>query len=79
MDADANLYSIVFGESIFNDAIGIVMYETVKDLTKNLGEKDTFGKHLGTALGKFLASFFGSLAIGASSALVVSLILKRKK
>ncbi len=32
MDADANLYSIVFGESIFNDAISIVMYETVKNL-----------------------------------------------
>lgn len=32
MDADENLYSIVFGESIFNDAISIVMYETVKGL-----------------------------------------------
>ena len=32
MNADANLYSIVFGESIFNDAISIVMYETVKNL-----------------------------------------------
>ena len=29
MDADENLYSIVFGESIFNDAISIVMYDTV--------------------------------------------------
>lgn len=29
MDADVNLYSLVFGESIFNDAISIVMYETV--------------------------------------------------
>lgn len=24
--ADINLYSLIFGESIFNDAIGIVMY-----------------------------------------------------
>jgi NhaP-type Na+/H+ or K+/H+ antiporter len=32
MDADENLYAIVFGESIFNDAIGIVMYETVRDM-----------------------------------------------
>jgi solute carrier family 9 (sodium/hydrogen exchanger), member 8 len=24
--ADLNLYSLIFGESIFNDAIGIVMY-----------------------------------------------------
>lgn len=32
MDADENLYSIVFGESIFNDAISIVMYNTVAKL-----------------------------------------------
>merc|ERR1712110_829005 len=29
MDADVNLNAIIFGESIFNDAIGIVMYTTV--------------------------------------------------
>ena len=32
MDANENLYSIVFGESIFNDAIGIVMFETIMSL-----------------------------------------------
>ena len=32
MDADENLYAIVFGESIFNDAISIVMYNTVEKL-----------------------------------------------
>ena len=35
LDADSNLYAIVFGESIFNDAIGIVMYETVKNFGAN--------------------------------------------
>ena len=35
MDADVNLYAIVFGESIFNDAIGIVMYETVLKMGMN--------------------------------------------
>ncbi len=29
MNADANLYSIIFGESIFNDAVAIVMYQIV--------------------------------------------------
>jgi NhaP-type Na+/H+ or K+/H+ antiporter len=29
MDADENLFAIVFGESIFNDAIALVMFDTV--------------------------------------------------
>ena len=29
MDADVNLYAMIFGESIFNDAIAIVMFDTV--------------------------------------------------
>jgi NhaP-type Na+/H+ or K+/H+ antiporter len=42
LDADQNLYAVVFGESIFNDAIGIVMYDTVKKLgqdDKSFGEE----------------------------------------
>jgi len=29
MDADVDLYAVMFGESIFNDAIAIVMYNIV--------------------------------------------------
>ena len=32
LNADSALYAIVFGESIFNDAIGIVMYRTVVEV-----------------------------------------------
>lgn len=39
MDADHNLYSIIFGESIFNDAVAIVMYQIVMMSE----ETDTFG------------------------------------
>jgi len=49
MDADINLYSIVFGESIFNDAIGIVMYETVRDL--GVDKDSTFASEFFGALG----------------------------
>ena len=31
MDTDINLYTLIFGESIFNDAISIVMYNTVAE------------------------------------------------
>jgi NhaP-type Na+/H+ or K+/H+ antiporter len=33
MDADETLNSIVFGESIFNDAIALVMYQAVMEST----------------------------------------------
>ncbi len=39
MDADHNLYSIIFGESIFNDAVAIVMYQIVMMSE----ESETFG------------------------------------
>ena len=71
MDADPNLYAIVFGESIFNDAIGIVMYDTVKAMGSE--DKD-FGAQIGEAVGNFCLVFFGSLAIGIVSALLVAFL-----
>ena len=41
MDANENLYAIVFGESIFNDAISIVMYDTVRRMADGTGESTT--------------------------------------
>lgn len=76
MDADVNLYSIVFGESIFNDAIGIVMYETVKDLGTD--EDKSFSEEVWAAVIQFTIIFIGSLLIGALSALIVAFIQKRQ-
>ena len=75
MDADPNLYSVVFGESIFNDAIGIVMYETVRKLGKDADKP--FSSELGGAVGAFTVIFAGSLFIGAASALFVAFVQKR--
>ena len=75
MDADVNLYSIVFGESIFNDAIGIVMYETVRDLGTD--KDSTVSQEIFGALGQFILIFVGSLTIGMFSALLVAFLLKR--
>lgn len=69
LDADANLHAIVFGESIFNDAIGIVAYETVKSIGK-----ESLGQELVGALFKFILIFGGSLLIGMISALLVAFI-----
>jgi NhaP-type Na+/H+ or K+/H+ antiporter len=75
MNADANLYAIVFGESIFNDAISIVMYETVK----NLGTEEdvTIQAKVFEAICQFTLIFVGSILIGAFSALTVAFLKKR--
>ena len=77
MDADANLFAIVFGESIFNDAIGIVMYESVK----TLGTEDdkTISQQIWLAIMNFNIVFVGSLLIGMISALLVAFIQKRQQ
>ena len=46
LNADVNLYAIVFGESIFNDAISIVMYETV--IMSGEGDKTVAEEIFGT-------------------------------
>ena len=74
MDADVNLYAIVFGESIFNDAIGIVMYETV--LKMGDGER-SLADEVSAAAGNFIGIFVGSLILGMMMALVISYLLKR--
>ena len=65
MDADVNLNAIIFGESIFNDAIGIVMYQTV--IEAGQGDRTVTDEFL-HATGRFLLIFIGSLLIGAVSA-----------
>ena len=75
MDADVNLYAIVFGESIFNDAISIVMYETV--IMAGQGDK-SLNEEIWGSISQFLIIFVGSLVMGAVSALLIAFILKRQ-
>lgn len=74
MDADVNLYAIIFGESIFNDAIGIVMYETVLKIGRT---ERTLAEELLYSSLDFCLIFIGSLLIGAALALFISYVLKR--
>ena len=75
MDADVNLYAIVFGESIFNDAIGIVMYETVLKMGNN---EKSVSEEILLATADFFIIFIGSIIIGAIFALFISFLLKRQ-
>ena len=75
MDADITLYTLIFGESIFNDAIAIVMYRTVAESAgvENLDYKSEI-RH---SIGDFFLVLIGSVLIGALSALLIAFILKR--
>ena len=75
MDADVNLYAIVFGESIFNDAIGIVMYETVLKMGR---PGHTMEEEIAAAAAEFVIIFLGSIMIGALTALLTAFLLKRQ-
>ncbi|ESZ95950.1 hypothetical protein SBOR_3642 [Sclerotinia borealis F-4128] len=73
---DPKLYTIIFGESILNDAIAIVLFETAQRY-KEGGNAGTLGfLSLFEGVGIFLAVFFGSLIIGIIIGIVTALVLK---
>ncbi|KAG6820264.1 hypothetical protein H0H93_003272 [Arthromyces matolae] len=69
---DPKLYSIIFGESLLNDAVSIVMYQT---LTQFHGT-EVYLSSIFHGLGIFLLSFTVSMALGVVFGLSMSLILK---
>ncbi|KAG4427782.1 hypothetical protein IFR05_016736 [Cadophora sp. M221] len=73
---DPKLYTIIFGESILNDAVAIVLFETAQRY-KEGGTAGTLGLiSLLEGIGIFLAVFFGSLLIGVCVGIGTALVLK---
>ncbi|KAJ7858673.1 Sodium/hydrogen exchanger family-domain-containing protein [Mycena olivaceomarginata] len=70
---DPKLYTVIFGESLLNDAVSIVMYET---LTKFHGLEEIYISSIFKGIGIFLASFSVSMALGVAFGLGMSLLLK---
>ncbi|KAL0952602.1 hypothetical protein HGRIS_006857 [Hohenbuehelia grisea] len=69
---DPKLYSVIFGESLLNDAVSIVMYETLSQFHGT--EVHIWSIFHG--IGIFLLSFTVSMALGIAFGLAMSLLLK---
>ena len=72
---DPKLYTIIFGESILNDAIAIVIFETAQRYN-NAGHKSAGILSFFEATGIFLLVFFGSLLVGVIVGIGTALLLK---
>ncbi|KAJ3417444.1 monovalent cation:H+ antiporter, CPA1 (nhx1) [Chytridiales sp. JEL 0842] len=72
MKVDPKLFSVIFGESILNDSVAIVLFGTLRQFN---GKEVTILNVI-HGIGSFMAVFFGSLMIGVIIALICSLMLK---
>jgi len=72
LSVNVDLYCLVFGESVLNDAVAIVLYRTLATFTT---ATVTMGSMVG-ALGMFFIIFTGSVAIGGILALCLALLFK---
>lgn len=69
---DPKLYTIIFGESLLNDAISIVMFETCQKFHGKPAKFSSFFE----GIGLFLITFTVSLLIGVMIGVLVALALK---
>lgn len=76
LDVDPVLNMLVFGESILNDAVAIVMTIAVIESADSSQADVGILSQIGGGLSRFFGVFFGSAAIGILVALLSSLVLK---
>jgi sodium/hydrogen exchanger-like protein 6/7 len=73
---DPKLYTVIFGESILNDAVAIVLFETAQRYKEGGAAGTLTFVSLIEGIGIFLAVFFGSLIIGVAVGIGTALALK---
>jgi sodium/hydrogen exchanger 8 len=74
IDVDPTLYMLVFGESVLNDAVAIVLYRTFI----RLKEFEMNGRIIMNGFLTFFNVFFGSVIIGMIIAIFSALVSRNK-
>jgi len=73
-NCDPLLYSLVFGESVLNDAVAIVLFHVMNSYASD--EKTFQGSDILVVMARFLAMTLASIAIGVATGLLCSFVFK---
>jgi len=76
LDVDPVLNMLVFGESILNDAVSIVLTTTIVESGDSEVADSSMAYQVSSGIFRFFGMFFGSAGIGTLVALLSSLVLK---
>ncbi|ROL54363.1 Sodium/hydrogen exchanger 6 [Anabarilius grahami] len=77
LKVDVDLYALMFGESVLNDAVAIVLSSSIVAYQPEGDNRHTFdGSALLKSLGIFLGFFSGSFAMGAATGVMTALVTK---
>uniref|UniRef100_A0A8C2K3X8 Sodium/hydrogen exchanger n=1 Tax=Cyprinus carpio TaxID=7962 RepID=A0A8C2K3X8_CYPCA len=80
LKVDVDLYALMFGESVLNDAVAIVLSSSIVAYQPEGDNRHTFdGSALLKSLGVFLGFFSGSFAMGAATGVMTALVTKFTK
>ncbi|XP_054802205.1 sodium/hydrogen exchanger 6-like isoform X2 [Prosopis cineraria] len=71
LGTDVNLYALVFGESVLNDAIAISLYRTMSSVKTNYSGQNFF-----MVVVRFLETFVGSMSSGVGVGFTSALLFK---
>lgn len=72
MATDENLYMIIFGEAVLNDAVAVVFFEVFKSVTPGT----EISKIIPLAIGLIMATSFVSILIGVTIGFIICFIYK---
>jgi len=76
LNVDMDLYALVFGESVLNDAVAIVLAGTIDSYERTYATSAFNIMAVLTSIGNFFVVFLGSFALGSAMGCVTAILTK---